>query len=103
MEHKRGDTFDFTTAIPDTFPDGYFVGWTVAAQVRNAASGALISTLDTSWLNAATTRNLRLLKIDTKAWPVGKVEFDVQFTRTSDGYVISTSTEQFNVIKDCTQ
>lgn len=103
MEHKRGDTFDYTTTIPSTYADGYFVGWTVAAQVRNASSGSLVASLDTSWVNAATTRELRLLKIDTKAWPLGSLEFDVQFTRTSDGYVMSTETMKFSVLKDVTQ
>ena len=103
MERKRGDSFDYVTTIPDTFADGYFAGWTVAAQVRDPVKGTLIAQLDTSWLNPVTTRQMRLLKIDTRAWPVGTLAFDVQFTRTSDSYVLSTATETMTIIKDVTQ
>jgi hypothetical protein len=114
MEHKRGDTFDYVATIPDTFADGYFVGWDVTAQIRKAASGPLaqlsapvdgelVAQLDVTWTDAATTRQLRLLKVDTKAWPVGPLEFDVQFRRADDGYTLSTATEKLVVIKDVTQ
>lgn len=103
MEHKRGDSFDYVTTIPDTFVDGYFVGWTVAAQVRNPSNGALIANLDATWENPATTRTLQLLKIDTSAWTPGKAEFDVQFTRTSDSYKTSTATVEFTIVKDVTK
>jgi hypothetical protein len=103
MEHKRGDSFDYVTTIPNTFADGYFVGWTVASQLRNAKTNALVADLETSWNDPVTTRNLRLLKVDTKAWPLGQLEFDVQFTRTSDGYTLSTSTVLFTLVKDVTQ
>lgn len=103
MEHKRGDSFDYVTTIPDTYPDGYFAGWTVAAQVRNPSSGALIANLEPSWADPATTRTLHLLKIDTSTWPVGKAEFDVQFTRASDGFKASTLTVEFAILKDVTK
>lgn len=103
MEHKRGDSFDYVTTVPDTFPDGYFAGWTVASQVRNPSSGALIANLEPSWVDPDTTRQLRLLKIDTSTWPVGKAEFDVQFTRTSDGFKASTVTAEFTIVKDVTK
>lgn len=114
MEHKRGDTFDYVATIPDTFTDGYFVGWDVTAQVRKAASGPLaqlsapvdgelVAQLDVTWTDPATTRELRLLKIDTKDWPLVPLEFDVQFRRVSDGYTLSTATEKLVVIKDVTQ
>lgn len=102
MEHKRGDSFDYVTTIPDSFPDGHFVGWEVKAQVRNPSTGALIADLETSWANPATTRTLKLLKLDTKTWSPGKAEFDVQFTRTSDGYILSTATVSLTIIKDVT-
>lgn len=103
MEHKRGDSFDYTTTLPETFPDGYFVGWSVSAQVRAAGSGALIAQLACSWEDAATTRSMRLLAVDTTSWPVGLAHFDIQFRRASDGYVLSTATEPLNVTRDCTQ
>lgn len=116
--HKRGDTFDRIVTLPafdaetnTGFEDGYFAsGWTLAAQVRThqpAAPnrpplGTLVADLQVSWLDAVTTRNLRLLAIDTNAWPIGACEVDVQFTRTSDSYVISTSTAVFEVVRDTT-
>lgn len=103
MEHKRGDSFSYTTTIPDTYPDGYFVGWSVSAQVRNPTNGALIADLECTWADASTTRNLTLLKIDTLTWPVGSAEFDVQFKRQSDGFVTSTETQPFTILKDCTK
>lgn len=103
MNHKRGDTFDYATTIPGTFPDGYFAGWSVAAQVRLVSSGALVSTLSATWADSATTRTLYLFKADTSAWPLGAVEFDVQFTRTSDGYVLSSDTATLTVTKDVTR
>lgn len=103
MEHKRGDSFDYVTTIPDTFADGHFVGWDVAAQVRDPGKGSLVAELDVSWNDPATTRQLRLLKIDTKTWPAVPLEFDVQFVRTADGYTLSTATEKLVVIKDVTQ
>lgn len=100
---KRGDSFDFINTIPDTFADGHFVGWTVSSEVRNPANGSLVAALDTSWVNAVTTRQLRLLKIDTKEWPLTTLEFDVQFVRSVDGYTLSTATSKLKVTKDCTE
>lgn len=103
MKHKRGNSFDYVMKVPDTFVDGYFDEWTVAAQVRNSANGNLIAELETSWLDPLTTRNLNLLKIDTSGWAPGKAEFDVKFTRTSDNYKLSTATVEFVIEKDVTQ
>lgn len=103
LEHKRGDSFDYTTTIPDSFADGHFADWTVASQVRDPIKGTLVSQLEASWVDEATTRQLRLLKIDTKSWPITELEFDVQFTRVSDGYSLSTGTAKIIVVKDVTQ
>ena len=103
IQFKRGDSFDYVTTIPATFADGYFVGWTVAAQVRDPASGTLIADLTCAWVDPATTRSLQLLKLDTSDWPIQTLDFDVQFTRTSDGYKISTATASILVGKDVTQ
>lgn len=102
MKHKRGDSFDYVVVIPDAFHDGYFVGWSVKAQLRNKATGGLVAQFDTSWENEATTRRLRLFKINTKTWPIADLEFDVQFTRDADGYTISSNTVDVKVIKDIT-
>lgn len=97
---KQGDSFDQLVTIPTDFADGHFVDWDVASQLKDA-EGAVIADLDVSWADAATTRTLRLLKIDTKDWPLGSYEFDVQFTR-DDGYTVSTSTARLKITKDVT-
>lgn len=103
MEHKRGDTFDYLADIPDSYQDGFFAGWEVKAQVRDPRSGALVADLDVSWVEPQNTRALKLLKLETRSWPVGKLEFDIQFRRPQDGYTLSTSTVVFTVVKDVTQ
>ena len=103
IEHKRGDTFDRLLVLPAEFVDGYWLGWTVTAQLRTAR-GKLISDFVTSWANpAATTRILRLFLDDTQDWPLGDQEFDVQFVRDSDGFKRSTVTQIVTVVRDVTQ
>ena len=102
IQHKRGDTFDHLLLLPDSFADGFFVGWAVASQVRTTR-GKLVADLAVSWADpAADTRVLQLLGADTTTWPVGTLEFDVQFTR-SDGVVRSTETVLLEVLRDQTQ
>lgn len=103
-EHKRGDSFYLLVTIPPQFANGYFVGHTVASQIRQpGADGAMVAELVCTWVDALTTRALRLQCMDTKAWPVGPAQFDVQFTRTVDDFVFSSTTEQFFIVPDVTQ
>lgn len=105
IEHKRGDTFDRLLVMPAELVDGYWIGWTVTAQLRTPR-GKLISDFVTSWADpAATTRILRLFADDTQtqAWPLGDQEVDVEFTRVSDGTVRSTVTQVVTVLRDVTQ
>lgn len=99
--HKRGDSFDRVGEMPAFFPDGYFVGWTVASQIRTA-EGVKVADMECAWLDDVTTRNLRLTKIDTKAWPLGEAKIDVQFKRTSDGFTFSSGTETLWIVGDVT-
>jgi len=103
ITHKRGDTFEHLAAIPSTFADGYFVGWTVTAQVRTAKYGALLADLTCSWADPLTTRIISVKELDTSNWEVGPAEMDIQFVRTSDGTTISTNTVQISVLKDITR
>lgn len=103
MEHKRGDSFDYFIDIPSDFEDGYFVGWTVSAQLRDQEAGNLIATLETFWADPQTTRRLNLHKINTRAWPVTVAEFDVQFVRNQDGFTTSTNTIAVEIVKDVTE
>lgn len=100
--HKRGDSFHRLASIPESFADGYFLGWTVSSQIRTKP-GKLVAELTCEWVDPATTRTLSLKALDTKAWAVGAVEMDIQFTRSSDGFVLSTSTISFEIVKDITR
>ena len=99
---KQGDSFDRLLTIPAGFEDGFFVGWVASSQLRSLDTGEVIASFDVAWADPLTTRVLKLTKIDTSAWPLGTAEFDVQFKRTSDGFVLSTSTAKLKITKDVT-
>lgn len=102
-EFKRGDTFLRWLVFPDTYEDGYFLLWDVAAQLRTAR-GKLIADLTVSWEDPAeTTRMLRLFAQDTTAWPLGLQELDAQLTRQADDFILSTATVLINIVRDVTQ
>jgi hypothetical protein len=99
--HKRGDSFARVLTLPDTFASGYFVGWAVACQLRNA-SEHLVSDITATWADPLTTRALLLSVTDTAAWPVQLLSYDVQMTRP-DGWIVSTNTLQLRVTRDETR
>jgi hypothetical protein len=102
-EFKRGDTFLRWLVFPDTYEDGYFLLWDVAAQLRTNR-GKLIADLTVSWEEPAeTTRALRLFAQDTTAWPLGLHELDAQLTRQSDSFIMSTKTVFIDIVRDVTQ
>ena len=101
-QHKAGDSFTRLMVVPDAFADGYFTGWEVKSEIRNEA-GHLVAACVCEWLDALTTRNLKLRVVNTTSWRPGLVFIDVQFTRTADGEVMSTTTASFTVVKDITQ
>jgi len=100
-DHKRGDTFAKVLVLPDDIDDGYFVGWDVAGQIRTP-QGRLIADVVVTWLDEPDRKNLQLFVDDTRLWKIGTHELDVQFTRISDGFVVSTSTVPINVFRDVT-
>jgi hypothetical protein len=103
IKFKRGDTFDQVLIFPEeTFPDGYFLGWTVTSEVRTA-TGRLVGELTPTWVAPeANTRSLRLVEMDTTTWPIGTHELDVQFVSPT-GFVRSTETLLVDVLRDVTQ
>lgn len=103
IKHTRGDTFDYIANIPDTFADGFFVGWEVSCHIRSTQSDRVIGMPAATWGDPSTTRTLHLLLLDTTSWPLGQAEFDVQFRRLSDGYRLSTKIVYLDIIKDVTQ
>lgn len=103
ITHIHGDTFDYSVPLPvEEFPDGYFIGWNIASQVRTERYATLVATLDCTWADPVTTRTIKLFNLSTIDWPVVPCVMDIQFTRVSDGYVFSSSVESVNVVKDVT-
>lgn len=103
IQVKRGDTFDFLVAVPESYADGYWTGWTVASQIRDTR-GRLIADLTATWQDPEEdTRVLRLFQSETAAWPIGTHELDIQFTHTANETVISTVTQPVEVLRDVTQ
>lgn len=101
-QHKAGASYARLLTIPAEFADGYFVGWTPKSQIRNT-DGTLVAECTCTWLDAATTRHLQLVVVDTSAWPVGAlVQTDVEFTRISDGFVLPTTTATLRVVRKVT-
>lgn len=102
--HKQGDSFDILVTIPESFTNGYFVGHTVASQVRQVGGDtAKIADLTATWVDPLTTRSLRLKCLNTTAWPTGPAQFDVEFTRTSDSFVFSSTTAVIFITPDVTR
>lgn len=93
---------DYLAVIPDTFADGYFVGWEVTSQIRTALYYQPIADLTCTWVDPDLTRSIKVQALDTKTWPVGNAVLDIQFVRTADGYTISTDTVQINIVHDVT-
>lgn len=102
MEHIRGDTFDYVAIMDATIPDGAFVGFVPTCQLRDL-QGKLISDVVTAWVDPATTRSISLHVTDTQGWKIGPALYDIQFRRTSDGYVRSTHKGVFDIIEDVTR
>lgn len=101
---KRGDTFSLAAVVlGDGVPVVGGIGaWTIESQIRTTG-GTLVDTLTI----AITDATACTYTIDesaagvTEAWPVGKLEMDIQYTVGGD--VISTETAQINLIKDVTR
>lgn len=76
LQLKRGASLDALLRIPSRFADGQFAAWQPSAQLRTA-SGQLVAQLQVQWADAATARVLRLQALDTSAWPLEVLVFDV--------------------------
>lgn len=101
--HKRGDTFDYSDQFAMTI-DGVdvtdFSGMTGASQLRYQ-SGALVATLEFTWLDAAQGLYRVRCPSETDDWALGVMKHDVQLTTASND-VVSTATELVNVVEDVT-
>lgn len=102
---KRGSTFSFQMAIPDTFAAGYFGMWRVEAQIRregNSSPQGLIADLSTIWADPTTNMQLVVFHANTDRWPIGRAEMDILFTSGS-GQKIRSKTVVFDIQRGITQ
>ena len=99
---KRGDTFSLAAVVQGDGVAADITGWTIASQIRTA-SGTLIDTLTVAVTSAvAGTYTLDESAAGvTEAWPVGKLEMDIQYT--VGGVIVSTETAQIRVERDVTR
>ena len=102
IEIKQGASLRILGRIPTAFADGYFVGWDLASQMRNAKTGALLADLTIEWDNPATTRVLVITCDDTAGWAPCEAEFDIRLT-SPDDFKLYTRTAQAYVLKGVTQ
>lgn len=94
INHKRGDTFHYVAALPDTVD---LAGATAKCQVRTVA-GAPIDDID---VELRPDKTLTLRKQITTHWPIGPAALDVQFT-LANGDVVSTDTVSVQIKRDVT-
>ena len=102
MEHKRGDTFDFSGQAQILDAEGASVdltGWSIACGIKFAGQTKATS-LNAAWLDDATGL-LRIYATETDTWRVGLATLDVQFTSPASE-VVSTKTVTINIIEDVT-
>lgn len=97
---KRGASFDLTVRIPSRFADGHFAGWSLESQVRDP-KGGLIATLTATWVDPAVARFIRLVALDTRAWPLGEAHFDIVL-QSPGGFRWPTTTAAFTVVRGAT-
>ena len=95
-DHIRGASWTRLLQIPAQFGDGYVVGWVVSSEIREPG-GKRVAAPVCEWLNAVTTRDLKVRVADTSGWPAGDLEIDIKFVRTADGEVVKTTTGVFTV------
>lgn len=85
-KHPCGSTFDYVLSLTGIDPSD-FLGWTTVCQLRNF-NGALISEIESTWVDPAAPVALTLFKLDTSTWRPGAASLNVKFTSPS-GYVRS--------------
>lgn len=76
---KSGELFDQSLVIPADFADGFFLGSQLFGAVCDA-SGVKVADLACTWVDAVTTREIRML-CNTDAWPLGRLFSDVLIVR----------------------
>lgn len=103
ISHIHGDSFDYVVTMPTSFANGYFSDWAVTSQVRTARYQEFVADLVCTWVDSATTRDLKIFALSTTSWPVVDCQMDIQFVRNSDKYTFSSNVESITILKDVTR
>ena len=102
IDIKRGDTYPRSFQLFSNRPLNITFklhGYTIRSQIRSAAD-ALVSTCTCTITDADEgTFEVICPAASTASWPVGQLFTDIELTSPS-GFVMSTSTDTINVIKD---
>ena len=104
--HKRGDTWSLTAQadVRDlaTGAKADLTGWTIASQLRDAATGELIADFVCTLVDPVAQTFTHAAPESTGAWPDGLAVLDVQFT-SATGQTVSTDTQTIRIVPDVTQ
>lgn len=101
LSWPRGVSFALLASIPARYPDAVFSGYTPQAQLRRT-NGTLIADLQAQWLDASTTRDLKISCQDTSTWPVGTHMFDVRLIGPS-GAIAGSYASYLSVTQNATE
>lgn len=119
IDHKRGDTFEISFTLTDNSGSAVdLTNYTVRAMARDSSG-----TEQVEWTEAQTTNGVYITnaaagqfklvrsassppagQLATTAWPLGRLEVDVEFSdNSSPPVVVSSDTFFINVLEDITR
>jgi|DEB0MinimDraft_10_1074344.scaffolds.fasta_scaffold23215_2 hypothetical protein len=119
IDHKRGDTFEISFTLTDNSGSAVdLTNYTVRAMARDSSG-----TEQVEWTEAQTTNGVDITnaaagqfklvrsassppagQLATTAWPLGRLEVDVEFSdNSSPPVVVSSDTFFINVLEDITR
>jgi len=119
IDHKRGDTFEISFTLTDNSGSAVdLTNYTVRAMARDSSG-----TEQVEWTEAQTTNGVDITnaaagqfklvrsassppagQLATTAWPLGRLEVDVEFSdNSSPPVVVSSDTFSINVLEDITR
>lgn len=100
----RGDTFEFSGPVEaklNGVPQTDLTGWSATSQIRSAG-GALIATLDATFLSFAPPIIQIAFPGSTQDWPFGMARIDIEFL-TNTGKIASTMACGLRIENDVTR
>lgn len=100
---KRGDTFGFSAAYTNANGAALSLdGITVTSQVRRADSNDLVANV-TVVVTDEEGGTYTLQVLDTSAWPLTNLVWDIKYAYTASGASVRTETVQIKCVAQVTQ